>query len=590
MKGRKFMRTRGKGLGISFKIALIFMVLSGAFWIILFIQFYYSSDQEAKEYAESLSEQAMGSISKNIEMIIDNVSFHSRQILANGDLIHSLKEGQPEQQQKYLSQFISLTDFESYMNGIYIMDMQDHMCSIDRMQVRTLRVQHTSDIGWYEEVLNLDGSYCLKLNADRVLTGSSAHPTLSLIRAVIDPSNFQKIGILMINIDLEAFENYCDNLENVPNLYILDDTGKIIYSKGEIKLPEMQKNRGREEETLVNGILYDSMTIESNSWTILTASPVTRAFPGVNNSRRFFVQTIEILALFSFISYLIINYLVGRPLINVAKKMNIQNNYRFEKLDYKEKPFRGCREVEQLRATYNEMTDDINDLVKRVAEDEKFKRKVELKILYEQIKPHFLYNTIDALTYLALTGQNEELCDALEAFGGFYRNLLSKGEDIILVKNEIGMIRDYLDLQKLRYGNELSYEIRVTEVVKELKVLKMILQPFVENSIIHGIRPKGQAGTVIVKGERRGDFLYFSVSDNGIGMDPDMVAQLQREIRESRKSFGIRGTIERMCIFYEMDIPYGISSNRNGTKIWFRLPVIKECGGDSSDTGIIGRR
>ena len=584
------MRARGKGVGISFKIALIFMILSGAFWIILFIQFYYSSDQEAKEYVESLSEQAMISISKNIEMIIGNVSFHSRQILSNGDLIHSLKEEQPEQQQKYLYEFISLTDFESYMNGIYIMDMQDHMCSIDRMQVRTLRVQHTSDIGWYEEVLNLNGSYCLKLNADRVLTGSSAHPTLSLIRAIIDPLNFQKIGILMINIDLEAFKNYCDNLENVPNLYILDDTGKIIYSKGDIKLPEMQKNRRQEKGTVVNDTFYNFMTIESNNWTILTAAPITRAFSGVNNSRRFFTQTIEILALFSIVSYLIINYLVGRPLINMAKRMNIQKNYRFEKLTYKEKPFRSCREVEQLKTTYNEMTDDINDLVKSVTEDEKFKRKVELKILYEQIKPHFLYNTIDALTYLALTGQNEELCNSLEAFGGFYRNLLSKGRDVIPVKNEIEMIKDYLDLQKLRYGNEISYEIWVDEEISNFKVLKMILQPFVENSIIHGIHPKGQAGIVIVKGERKGNFLYFSISDDGVGMNQDTIAQLLGGIRENRKSFGVRGTIERMCIFYEMDIPYGINSNSSGTEIWFRLPVIEEHGGDSSDTGIISGR
>ena len=584
------MRARGKGVGISFKIALIFMILSGAFWIILFIQFYYSSDQEAKEYVESLSEQAMSSISKNIEMIIGNVSFHSRQILSNGDLIHSLKEEQPEQQQKYLYEFISLTDFEAYMNGIYIMDMQDHMCSIDRMQVRTLRVQHTSDIGWYEEVLNLNGSYCLKLNADRVLTGSSAHPTLSLIRAIIDPLNFQKIGILMINIDLEAFKNYCDNLENVPNLYILDDTGKIIYSKGDIKLPEMQKNRRQEKGTVVNDTFYNFMTIESNNWTILTAAPITRAFSGVNNSRRFFTQTIEILALFSIVSYLIINYLVGRPLINMAKRMNIQKNYRFEKLTYKEKPFRSCREVEQLMTTYNEMTDDINDLVKIVTEDEKFKRKVELKILYEQIKPHFLYNTIDALTYLALTGQNEELCNSLEAFGGFYRNLLSKGRDVIPVKNEIEMIKDYLDLQKLRYGNEISYEIWVDEEISNFKVLKMILQPFVENSIIHGIHPKGQAGIVIVKGERKGNFLYFSISDDGVGMNQDTIAQLLGGIRENRKSFGVRGTIERMCIFYEMDIPYGINSSSSGTEIWFRLPVIEEHGGDSSDTGIISGR
>ena len=270
--------------------------------------------------------------------------------------------------------------------------------------------------------------------------------------------------------------------------------------------------------------------------------------------------------------------------------MNIQKNYRFEKLDYKEKPFRSCREVEQLKAVYNEMTDDINDLVRKVTEDEKFKRKVELKILYEQIKPHFLYNTIDALTYLALTGQNEELCNSLEAFGGFYRNLLSKGRDVIPVKNEIEIIKDYLDLQKLRYGNEISYEIWVDEEINDFKVLKMILQPFVENSIIHGIRPKGQAGTVIVKGEHKGDFLYFSISDDGVGMDQDTIAQLLGGIRENRKSFGVRGTIERMCIFYEMNIPYGINSSSSGTEIWFRLPVIEEHGGDSSDTGIISGR
>ena len=584
------MKSRRKEFGISFKIALIFMILMGIFWIILFVQFYYSGNQEAKEYVESLSDQAMSSISKNIEMIIGNVSFHSRQILADDDLIYSLKTGQPEQQQKSLSQFISLTDFESYMIGIYIMDMKDHMCSIDRLQVRTLRVQHISDIEWYEEVLNLNGSYCLKLNADRVLTGSSAHPTISLIRAIIDPSNFQKIGILMINIDLEAFESYCDNLENVPNLYILDDTGKIIYSKSEMKLPEMQKNRKQETETVVNDILFDSLTIESNGWTIFLASPIIKAFSGVKNSRRFLIQTIEILALFSIGSYLIINYLVGRPLINMAKRMNIQKNYRFEKLTYKEKPFRSCREVEQLKVVYNEMTEDINDLVRKVTEDEKFKRKVELKILYEQIKPHFLYNTIDALTYLALTGQNEELCNSLEAFGGFYRNLLSKGRDVIPVKNEIEMIKDYLDLQKLRYGNEISYEIWVDEEISNFKVLKMILQPFVENSIIHGIHPKGQAGIVIVKGERKGNFLYFSISDDGVGMNQDTIAQLLGGIRENRKSFGVRGTIERMCIFYEMDIPYGINSSSSGTEIWFRLPVIEEHGGDSSDTGIISGR
>lgn len=213
-----------------------------------------------------------------------------------------------------------------------------------------------------------------------------------------------------------------------------------------------------------------------------------------------------------------------------------------------------------------------------VYEEERIKRKTELNVLQEQMKPHFLYNTIDAMGYLALSGKNEELYDALEAFGSYYRTLLSKGREIITVREEMQMVKDYLELQKIRHGDSLRYVLKIDQTIWGRSILKMILQPLVENSVNHGIRQKGTYGCVCVTGYEKNGYLFFCVEDDGVGMSKEKVAELTGESLDiNEKSFGLRGTIERMKIFYDTDIEYEIkSAERKGTAIFIKIPVYFE--------------
>ena len=149
---------------------------------------------------------------------------------------------------------------------------------------------------------------------------------------------------------------------------------------------------------------------------------------------------------------------------------------------------------------------------------------------------------------------------------------------MISVREEAEMVKDYLELQKLRYGDSLHYVLNVDPEIQGTFILKMVLQPLVENSVNHGIRPKETPGVVYVEGTAEDGYLKFTIEDDGVGMDEDKIKELNREnISSNEKSFGLRGTIERMRIFYESDIDYTIQSTKGkGTTIVLRVPVMKE--------------
>ena len=573
---------------ISVKLAIIYMLILFVSWMMIFFLFAGIRSRESRNYAKALSAQTLNTVGRNVTTIIDNAAYYSRIILSSSEVTGALEAGDGERQKESLYQFISLVDSETHINGIYMWDMYDHACSIDRNHVRSLRTENVSGTNWYEEVMALGGSYCLKLNADRVLTQSSAQTCVSLIRVVNNPFDYQPVGILMINIDLEAFVGCYESVDaqSVPCLYILDQTGKIVASRSEITLPEFQAALASGRESFLYGdrkVFPASLEADGIDWVIL-AGTVTENSLDKSAAGGFLVATVMIsLAVFCFAAFFFTRRDVANPLEDMADSMNRMEGKKFEKICTDSRGAEFSAEMGILKDTYNQMVDEIDTLIEQVYEEEKIKRKTELNALQEQMKPHFLYNTIDAMGYLALSGRSQEVYDALEAFGSYYRILLSKGKELITVREEIEMVRDYLELLKIRYGDELHYVLDVDENICDDYILKMILQPLVENAVNHGIRPKTTRGMVCVEGKEEDGYLCFSVADDGVGMSSEKMAELQRENLDSNeKSFGLRGTIERIKIFYEQDIGYDIQSTEGrGTVITLRVPVYYE--GDESD-------
>lgn len=202
------------------------------------------------------------------------------------------------------------------------------------------------------------------------------------------------------------------------------------------------------------------------------------------------------------------------------------------------------------------------------------KLKTELNVLQEQIKPHFLYNSLGAISYLVTAGENDSAYDLLLALSDYYRESLSKGSEIIPLSKEINIVRNYLKLQKIRFPDAFEDEYELQEDVLIYKVPRLILQPLVENALYHGLIPSGESGIITVGVCKDADRLVIRISDNGIGMTRERIQEILQ--KDNRQSFGLRGTIERMQIFYEApDICVIESTAGRGTIVTFSIPVNK---------------
>jgi two-component system sensor histidine kinase YesM len=185
-------------------------------------------------------------------------------------------------------------------------------------------------------------------------------------------------------------------------------------------------------------------------------------------------------------------------------------------------------------------------------------QKAELEVLREQINPHFLYNTLGTIADLALQNSADEVYDAIETLGNFYRRFLSKGSKEITIREEVAIVRDYLKLQKLRYEDVFEDEYDLQEDLLDIKIPKLILQPLVENSLYHGVRLKGEKGIIRVSVYEKDQRLHIVVYDSGVGMNPEQIQSLMNE--NNNKSFGLKGTIERIRYYYDMDDVFEIRS------------------------------
>ncbi|ABW17745.1 cache domain-containing sensor histidine kinase [Alkaliphilus oremlandii] len=244
-------------------------------------------------------------------------------------------------------------------------------------------------------------------------------------------------------------------------------------------------------------------------------------------------------------------------------------------------------EIGQLGEGFNKMVGQIKNLIHTVYIEQKNKREAELKALQAQIQPHFLYNTLDTIQWMALEHQAHDIVDMVDALTNLFRISLSGGEEIISCAEEIKHIESYLFVQKVRYEDKLEYEIIWDEQLKECKVLKLVIQPLVENAIYHGIKRKKGPGRILIIGRILGKDMEVSVIDDGIGIEHKKRLQIM-DVLEGRSKgegtgYGMFNVNERIKLMFGEE--YGIhitSEYGQGTEVVLRHPLINM---DNKDMG-----
>ncbi len=430
---------------------------------------------------------------------------------------------------------------------------------------------------WLDEVMAQKGNYVIKAGT-RDAFRSNIGEMVSFVRVINDINTQKPIGILAINLPSRFFEQTYEGLSGETSHFALYDTsGRLICKDNESTFSSLNpenllQNTREETDKLFYKSIFTCDTL-GDSHFILASRLEVRILDGLP-AKLLIALIIGAFILLAFM-WLINTYIAKNVIYPIQRLVDsmaeVQNGWL-----HRVSMNVNDDEIGLLKNSYNAMLIEINQLIEELLQKEKTLRMAELDALQEQMKPHFLYNTLDMIRYMALENRTDEVYNMLETLGNFYRRFLSKGSTDLSLGEEIEIVKSYLTLQRTRFEDIFTDEYEIEEGLSSIRVPRLILQPLVENSIYHGIRPKGEHGVIRVTVKRQEDFLFLSIYDNGIGMSAH-----QRELLFSGKdsrSFGFQGTIERIRYYYKTEDVFEIHSTEGEyCEIILKLPLSNGC-------------
>lgn len=430
---------------------------------------------------------------------------------------------------------------------------------------------------WLDEVMAQKGNYVIKAGT-RDAFRSNIGEMVSFVRVINDINTQKPIGILAINLPSRFFEQAYEGLSDETSHFALyDASGRLICKDNESTFSSLNpenllQNTREETDKLFYKSIFTCDTL-GDSHFILASRLEVRILDGLPAK----LLVALIIGAFILLAFMwLINTYIAKNVIYPIQRLvdsmaEVQNGWL-----HRVSMNVNDDEIGLLKNSYNAMLIEINQLIEELLQKEKTLRMAELDALQEQMKPHFLYNTLDMIRYMALENRTDEVYNMLETLGNFYRRFLSKGSTDLSLGEEIEIVKSYLTLQRTRFEDIFTDEYEIEEGLSSIRVPRLILQPLVENSIYHGIRPKGEHGVIRVTVKRQEDFLFLSVYDNGIGMSAH-----QRELLFSGKdsrSFGFQGTIERIRYYYKTEDVFEIHSTEGEyCEIILKLPLSNGC-------------
>lgn len=570
---------------ISIKIIIYFSIIFVLSTIILTFTYKKINSIYNLEKMKQSAVEVLESAETNTSMIIDNVNNVSKMIISSDNVQNKLKRVREQGKDgtdydnisNYLMQF---TNFSSNISSIYILDEQGNRYYSENVFYKDFDLERIKNSEWYSELLESKGKYILKLNGGGFFQGNGNN-YVSLIRVINDINTGEKIGILIINMNENAFYNLSLKLNNQygTKLIIKNDKNELITGPNldsklledveEYEYPD-SKVRFLVERVDEKDYIISTLTNPDYKWKLTTVMQYSES-PQQTKYTNYFLLYFSIANfLLIIIGSMIISKFITNPLKKLCKSMKDIESGEFNTVYIKTYD----DEVGELKKGYNIMISQINLLLDKIRKDEKIKRQTELNLLMSQIKPHFLYNTFDTINSLALLGENRKIYEMIKALGKFYRTSLNNGKDIITVEEEINTVKSYLVIQNIRYQDMFEVEYDLDSRCNGFKIIKLVLQPLVENAIYHGIRNKKDKGKIKISTFQEEEKIILTLEDNGSGMDESQVKNI---IESKTTGIGVRTTKERLRVFYGHDYEFIVESKKDtGTKIIIKMPRVEK--------------
>lgn len=568
MKKRiKYNPTIGQNILIAtLSIVMIVLLLTSAVYYAVF-------SSRTEDLVESQSREINKQIVLNYENYINSVIE-----TANFIQFTSLNMDVSESYEKLQDTFTFNSSIKKDVVSIYLFDVMGNKI----LGSNNLYYTSTLDEVWFIEAKNETNISHFSAPHTNSLTLTSNQNVIFLSRAVeyID-NKVKKNGILLIELNFETLANLAakTNLGSGGHILILNDDDKLIYvSDNSENVPYLDsqdiaiKNLFGGVKTMIDSIEYyiNINTLVHTRWRIVTVNNVN----DIALARKEMILILFFIFIVSFTLTTVISIFIS---MRITKPLNTLTDsmLKLESGDFNTKvEVMGQKEVVRLSISFNSMIDEIRTLMDRVIDEQRDKQRNELRALQNQINPHFLYNTLDSIVWLAENHRSDDVITTVIALARFFRISISSGASSITVRDEISHIENYLTIQKIRYVDKFKYTLDVTKDVEELKVMKLILQPIVENAIYHGVGDDMEL--ISIRAYKDEEFLYFEIENTGYGITDERIQEIYDMISGSnvQTSVGMKNVYQRIKLFYGEKANLTITSELDETtQIKISLPL-----------------
>lgn len=393
---------------------------------------------------------------------------------------------------------------------------------------------------------------------------------ISRVQIIRDANSGAAIGYVLTSVPENLFFDRFSQMQYGESSFIgIVDMGGAVISASNADY----EKTGLDEDAvrfLHSGDKYDyqrklsvKQSVGIKDWYVYAEIPIRDIF--FNNTRilaTFFIAGTLFLALISLLSTVIMRC-IAKPIRTLADQMEQVGEGDLQS----RVSFGGQDEIGRLSETFNRMTEKLGRLMDDIVADQVRNRELQFAVLQSQIKPHFLYNTLEGICALIVTEREEDAYDTAKNLGLLYRSMLSRDDDIVTIREELKICRYYLDIQRIRYKDKLRYTVRVDERIGDAKIARLTLQPLIENAIYHGLKEDKDGGEIVIEGGFCEGGILISVKDDGVGMDP------ARAMEEKEHHFGLYSVNERIKLNFGAD--YGLTIHSRigeGTQVHVFLP------------------
>lgn len=572
--------------------AMVSMLLLGAVAIVTVISMNYTRTSvfdNSSLYTQTIIQQ----MNQNIDSYIDYMENISYLVSSNEDVQSYLfgEETDPEARGRILNQFKTILDSRNDILNLGIIGENGRMLinNAQRLTNPDLDI-HTQE--WYTNALEGSASsYLSSSHVQHIISGERPWViTLSRgIRNKSSKSENQKEGVFFIDLNYSAISELCNQsvVGNQGYAFILDADGNIVYHPqqqqlyNELQTENISLIMGTDKDTVLSGKgsaekLYSISRSEKTGWTVVDCVRVEELLRKSNKAQSLYVLVAMGLMIVALFFSRFISRSITQPIQQLCDSMARVQEGDFSVSDV---VVDSKNEIGSLTKSFNVMTHRIQDLMEQNIREQEAKRKSELKALQSQINPHFLYNTLDSIIWMAEGKKNEEVVLMTASLARLLRQSISNEDEVVSIGQEVEYARGYLTIQKMRYKDKMEFQIDVDPSILHIPLIKLVLQPVIENAIYHGLKYKESKGLLMVKGFRKNGNAVLQVIDNGVGMDQETLDHIyeKHKVNYQSNGVGVYNVQKRLQLYYGSE--YGItyeSEKGLGTTATITIPGNQE--------------